>query len=352
MPTRFYLCILLAAALVASFGVLNAAAVNPLVGTWTSVVPDAAGGQHVFLQVRPDGSYTIYSTVYGTAGTFTVAPPNRWRMVAKTTNYVDGGTYHLEGKDELFLTGRLGTGKWTRVAHPPYLPEQLVFGQRVPAAIPFVIQATVAASRQHWHPDAIPTGVSVVPQPTASIQTSRAHGIPYFSVSVDIYSPSRRSFLEVDISPYSFHVRTTSGGTKPLPLAAAFVDLSKAIETARQHGMRAPFQKASMMNWGRWGTVWTIRAGPPNGDATGLYRVLSSGHIVPPGTGPMSDYVAQYNAQWNRAVAGLRNLLAQGSGGRGGCPPQSMPMLGAPPGSGLCLMDPGAVQAAGLWKPD
>lgn len=317
-------CALLAAALLLPPPMLDAAPGNPLAGTWTMVIPDAAGGQHLYLQVRRDGTYTLYSTVYGSAGAFTVTPPNHWRMVARTTKYSDHGTYRLEGNGTLILTGRLGPGRWTRVRRRPYLLQRKVLGQRVPAAIPVVVKDVVAAARSRWHRDAVPVALSVDPQPTASIQESRAFGIPYFSVTVTVYSPSTNSAWEVAISPYSYRARRISTGQLPKsPLAAKFVDLSKAIRTARQHGLRTAFKQASMINWEHWGSVWQIDAGPPDGDVTSSVQVLSSGSVVPAGSGPMSDYPAQYNAQWAQAVAGISRLIhrASGGGSNGGCPP-------------------------------
>lgn len=245
MRTRFYLCVLLAAALASSFGALRVAPANPLVGVWTILLPDVPGGDLTYLDVRRDGNYMLYSKVTGIGqeGTFTVTPPDHWRLVARTTSYADAGTYRLEGKKYLYLTGKLGTGKWTRVTRSPYFPEQMKSGQLVPKDIPSLVQALVANARKRWRPDAIPVTLDVsdgnpvgTPMPT--------YGVPYFKVTVTVYSPSARSGWYVTVSPFSYRVTRLPAGNPPptQPLAAEFVDLPRAIAAARHTGSRCLHQ--------------------------------------------------------------------------------------------------------------
>jgi hypothetical protein len=294
MRYTFYILVAVLIFLGTAAGGLAADEASGIVGTWTTVMPDNAGGQRIFLQVRRDGSYTLYSSVYGSAGKFEVTPPNRWSLSAATTTYSDQGTFRLAGENKLMLTGRLGTGEWRRVTMPPYFDEITAFGQRVPAGVRSFVFTAVISAREDWQSDAIPVMLRVTPEPAG-------HGPAYFQITLSLYSPSTGAGRQIVAAPYSREVRDIqTGQLSKHPITSNFVDLLKAIEIAHRNGMNGALKEALMLDWPQHGSVWQIHG---NGK---MYQVAAAGEIV---HGDVTGYVAQYNAQWNRAVAGLQKMF-------------------------------------------
>jgi hypothetical protein len=296
---RIMVAVLFAAILVFVIAIVSAPpshADSGIIGTWTTVIPDNAGGQRVFLQVREDSSYTMYSAVYGSAGHFVITPPDRWRLIATTVNYADQGTFRLPDPNKLLLTGALGTGEWTRVTQWPMFPEATVLGQRVPSGVHNLVVASVLSAREEWQPDAIPVMLRVTPEPSSG-ETA------YFQITVTLYAPSADAGQQILLGPYSREVRDIpTGQLAKDSIAADFVDLPKAIEIAHDDGMNEPFKQALMLNWSKAGSVWQIHS------TSKIYQVTSSGEAL---HGDIDGYIEQYNAQWNSAIAGLQARFGQ-----------------------------------------
>ncbi len=100
----------------------TAESVDPaLVGTWEMVVPNSAGAALWVWDVRADGTYSFHAEGPGNVpshhGSFQAA---NGKYVLKATNldWQDSGTYDPPANSIVKMTGRLGTGYWTRVATP------------------------------------------------------------------------------------------------------------------------------------------------------------------------------------------------------------------------------------------
>lgn len=307
---QFLLCTLLSSGLLIVTAMPSAAAPPnaSLVGTWTAVVPQNeevyGGAQKVFLTIRKNRSYILYSPAYGSEGRFDVTQPNGWHLVSQTSIYSDGGTYRLAGPDKLQLTNRLGTHTWTRVPYPPFISQRVVDGERVPSGVPGAVYTAVAGAQAHWHSDAEPVMIDVIPDGYGRKKL-------FFQVTVSLYSPSTNTGLQINIKPYSAVSRpiATSNLSKR-PIAAKLVDLPEVIATARRNGMRDAFKSAWMMDWPHYGAVWEIKSGSPNGDVVHGFNILASGAILK-GPGPGSEEIARENAEWARAIANLRSFIAQ-----------------------------------------
>lgn len=97
-----------------------------LAGTWERNVPGARGQAMWTWVIEPGGAYSFSASGDG-------APPahrgvvhacsGRWTQLSTTSNWSDGGTYHLQDPSTLVLEGQLGAGTWQRKAVAPAADE-------------------------------------------------------------------------------------------------------------------------------------------------------------------------------------------------------------------------------------
>jgi hypothetical protein len=89
-----------------------------LVGLWGLNV---SSGIWVW-QISVNGTYTFHSEAPDNtlphAGTFT-ASNGKYTLRALTTSWDDQGTYTMQGSTAVSMTGKLGTGTWTRITADP-----------------------------------------------------------------------------------------------------------------------------------------------------------------------------------------------------------------------------------------
>ena len=299
MRTNFLVVMVTVVAMLASVTgrATTAGESSSIVGTWTTVIPDNAGGQRVYLEVRKDGTYTMYSPVYGTAGKFVVTLPDHWSMTATTTTYADQGTFRLPDPEHLQLIGAAGTGIWTRVTQEPYFLEKEVLGQRVPVGLQNFLLNVVTSQRQAWRRDAIPVALHLRAQPPG-------HEAAYFQIIVSLYSPSAGAGRQVAFSPYVEETQDISvGQLSKDPIAAEFADFPTALEIAHKEGMTGSLKRALMLNFGKSGSVWQIFG---SGE---MVQVSAAGKAL---HGDVTGYVDRYNAQWKKAIAGLQARFGAG----------------------------------------
>ncbi len=85
-------------------------------GMWTMKVPSPQGISTCYWDVKANGTYSAWcvgAVPVAHAGTVSVAD-GRWTLNATTMNYTDGGTYLFSNPNTMIMTGKLGTGAWSR----------------------------------------------------------------------------------------------------------------------------------------------------------------------------------------------------------------------------------------------
>jgi hypothetical protein len=293
------------AALLLALAAPAAAAVDPgAVGTWEIVTPTPQGVARWVWEIRADGTYRFRSEGPGAAaphsGRIEVAD-GKWALSSPA--WTDGGTYRLVDPNSMMATGKLGTAVWRKSdAAPAGLPAPATTamnGQQVPRDLPALVRAGADLARQ-WRRDAVLVELNVKP-----IDGSRRT----FLVEQDYYSPSTRGGLWVMAGqpgvPAAMEAGPVTWSTTPLP--ASFIDLPRAIEVARKNGLAGAIDGAKLIVWRPAKRepvlAWTIAPA----DGVGAYFVEGLSGVYLPGD--VTGYTAEYNRQWDAAVAHLRDAL-------------------------------------------
>lgn len=293
-------------------------------GTWQLQWP----GQPIYWEIRANGTYEFSGpgALVRHAGSFRAAD-GKWSLSSATWGE-DGGTYRLPNPNTFFGVGKLGPGTWVRVLNREAektadsdiamltQPDGL---RLLPRDIPELMHAATRRARL-WRQDAIPVSLEFQHFDAPNLKLKKGPRV-VFSFS----SPSEGAGLKLtvtttDVSTFAFSQPVNWGGVSLPPV---FVDLPAALRIARANGMKGPLGSASLR-------IYSPRGAPP----VLAWMVHSSsagrGRTVNGATGEIIDYdvtgyIADYNAQWERAAKGLRALMRNA---RGGSSSSSSPMIG------------------------
>jgi hypothetical protein len=125
------------------------------------------------------------------------------------------------------------------------------------------------------------------------------------SVRLNFFSPATGLGLWVTVSTEGTSLFGAGrGGGIAIP--NGFLDLPQAWAVARQYGVQPPLERAMLRVWPPQGRppvlAWTVSGAGAGVNIDGVVGNLLEGDL--------SGYIADYNAQWEAAIAGLRRLLA------------------------------------------
>lgn len=181
-----------------------------LVGTWEMPVPNAQGVARWVWEIRADGTYSFYSEGPGAVpphtGSVTLLH-GQWHLQATTglLQWSDGGTYQLGDPNTLVATGKLGTGRWQRVAGTPAsaLARRVEAGQQEEPL-------TTAALRKRlitagFDPAQLPKGFAFGPLVQKPVdEASRSNGV-VARLESTVEGPDPRQALSVLFTIYASH---------------------------------------------------------------------------------------------------------------------------------------------------
>ena len=225
------------------------------------------------------------------------AAASSFELRATTSDYRDSGRYEIGDWATVLTYGRHGIGRWHRREPSLRLEVASVNAQLVPVEVPAITDAARALARK-WQPDALLSMIdyerpgSPNPQPP--------------SLRLSFFSPSTGlgMWVTVDTEGTRFFGASRGGG---IAIPNGFLDLPQAFAVARQYGVQPPLERAMLRVWTPQGSepvlAWSV-----SGNGGGINIDAVEGSRL---EGDLSGYIADYNAQWEAAVAGLRRLLAR-----------------------------------------
>jgi hypothetical protein len=277
----------------------GAAPVDPaLVGTWLLEVrlPSAQGPIAVWWSISADGSYVVDAGPFSHAGSITAAASS-FDLHAATSDYQDSGRYEIGDWATIATYGQHGIGRWHRREPSLQLEVASINAQLLPTGVPAITEAARALARR-WQPDALLSMIDYERPDSPNPQPP--------SVRLNFFSPSTGLGLWITVGTEgtSFFGASRGGG---IAVPNGFLDLPQAWAVARQYGVQPPLDQAMLR-------VWTPEGGDPvlawtvSGTGSGINVDAVEGNRL---EGDLSGYIADYNAQWHAAVAGLRRLLAR-----------------------------------------
>ncbi len=293
--------IALALLLAAAPGARAAEVDRALLGAWRLDEPATPfnQGTRQVLEIRGDGTYTLFSPAKGHAGSIEAAG-GKWSLAARTSSWKDGGRYEVKGGKTLLLTGVFGPSTWQRFAEPPNFAITPIAGQPIPAYVPQAVARTWVDVAIPWQGDAIPVDLEI----TLWERTGE------FQVRTRYLSPGKRAGLVVDSFRYERHVTEQANVTWPskaMPLG--FVDLPRAVALFTGAGRPGPYKRFTFSGdhpgWG-WGAVSTVSS------KTAIVWITEDGRVSHE---PNWAQIAEYNRAWEAALAPLSKLFGGAPGG-------------------------------------
>jgi hypothetical protein len=313
---------------------------SPVVGAWWRRLPASGGaGALQVWDLRPDGSFVTFAPE-------ALQDRGRYRVgsgtihVASELNPALKGDlrYRLRGKNAMTIT--IGpplnqVQAWARVTWPENFDLADVGGHPVPSGIDQMVTRMVAASRARWRPDALPERLELRAMKNRDMQAT-----------LDICSPKdgacqrlRITRYKVDISQY----QTPPGRRIGFP--AKFMDLARAAGTARGLGHDGRLARARIgLGSPHWGLTFT---GGSKGKASVVLDGVTGKRVVH----DMNVVMADYNRQWDEAIAGLQRRF--GSVKPGSNTDDCGPFMRKDKDSGRCFdgdLEDKCSRSGGLWQ--
>jgi hypothetical protein len=183
-----------------------------------------------------------------------------------------------------------------------------------------LIERKVLAAREQWRPDAVPVRLELEAMKNLELEAT-----------LDLTSPSTGAGLRLFVT--RFQVKVVPYQVPPGPvvaLPAEFLDLSRAVEAALRLGYDGSVKRARL-TLGPEGPTWGFQFAGGSGKA-GLVLNAVTGERV---THDMSVVMADYNRQWDEAIAGLRRLAQSAAPNAGGDDCDGINMVRT--SEGMCL---------------
>jgi hypothetical protein len=225
------------------------------------------------------------------------AAASSFDLRATTSDYQDSGRYEIGDWATIVTYGQHGIGRWHRREPALRLEVASVNAQLVPVDVPAITDAARALAR-NWQPDALLSMIDYERPDSPNPQPP--------SVRLSFFSPSTGlgMWVTVDTEGARFFGASRGGG---IAIPNGFLDLPQAFAVARQYGVHPPLESAMLRVWTPQGSdpvlAWTV-----SGSGGGINIDAVEGSRL---KGDLSGYIADYNAQWEAAITGLRRLLAQ-----------------------------------------
>jgi hypothetical protein len=207
--------------------------------------------------------------------------------------------------------GALSRSEWTRVQRDAFFAIERVDADVVPAKLPELLAAATAGAARDWRDDAVPVALGLSRLPSGD-----------FAVTLTFVSPRDDSGLRVIVGRWGFVpavLPRAAWGEHPLPTEFADAPALRRGLTARGDG--DPLLAADLRVWSK-GPVWTVTTLGAAGKRTRTDFAAATGEPIVAEATPMqtmneAEYIASYNEQWNRAVAGLERRFSSHAGGQG-----------------------------------
>lgn len=168
-------------------------------------------------------------------------------------------------------------------------------GKRVPSDLPALTMFALLNVAQPWRPDALPIRLDV---------NELGRRFDGYEVKLSFLSPSDGSGLIVLFRPGSImqlDAGRANWGTRPFP--PEFIDLPTALRAAHDAGLPGALVRAELTVWEGYGPTWRLRT--QSGKVLGQFSAVTGERFL----GDVTGYVADYNAQWDAAIAGIRGLV-------------------------------------------
>lgn len=181
---------------------------------------------------------------------------------------------------------------WKRIDAAPYLLTERVGNDSVPMGLDVQLTQELAAARV-WQSDAYPVSLEI-----------SEYGPGFYKVQMSFQSHKSERSLNVVLTPHFSDSRIlpiTGGGSKAIP--ANFVDLPQALKRAQDLGFQGPLRDADLRFYPQYGAVWMILG---HRGGKGVTLAAETGNPI---TKDVTGTIANYNAQWDKAIAGLKKVI-------------------------------------------
>jgi hypothetical protein len=288
----------------------GAAGCDAIAGRWEWFV----GGE---VQINPDGTAVLSSGANdGTWECVDAAQPAfvvRWRVggfVNRLALTADGsGLTSLDPSQPYVSAKRIGALAANGATPAPTganiaLSTVTDGAVQLPQELPQLTHAATQRARASWRPDAIPVALAFENSNPVNPRLPRGP-----EVKIYFLSPSSGTGLLATITAEGMRTfeprQQVTWGTTSLP--PLFVDLPTAVRIAREHGSQREVGRADLRIYNPSGQApvlaWMVGGKTVNG---------TDGAII---DFDVTGYIERYNAQWEQAAEGLRNLWQRQQGG-------------------------------------
>lgn len=280
----------------------SAIAKPPVAGVWELRYQDAVGQSYLnVLELRKDGTYVTHmqDATPSDTGRYSVSETALFFDSAVGPQFSRDVFFSMEDSHtlKLFLTAP-GVGEavavdWKRSDLRRRLRTWEWFGQRAPGELSTEVAAFLGEAR-NWREDAAPTAIRM--------EAGRNRD---FNTVLHFFSPSTAEELRMTITPFDVRSSTHEGvRAKQIPLPPAFIDLPLILIKAAESEFEGALEKADLQVWGDYGPVWRLFYANQQG---GSFSATSGDRI----NSDVTSYIAQYEADWNRASDLWRKALEQ-----------------------------------------
>lgn len=285
-----------ALAALAAWAAPAAADVDPaIVGYWELQKPGVINPSRTLVEFHADGAYEIHDAVMVQTGTYE-AEDGEFSLTSRSgAAWRDRGGYTLSADgDELTLSGLAGAATWSRVE--PYFSSVEIDGQQIPQNIGAVLAlAWVEEARSR------PGLEDSVPVSDIEVDQDRTGE---FAVTMRFLSPTTGKGATVTVREFErslfVHNNGVSWSDAVVPLW--FVDLPEVAALMKSEGVDGPFTRFVLSeNRTQWG--WSAVGSRARHDVTWITADGQVSHEE------NSEYVEQYNADWERAAQAIASVM-------------------------------------------
>ena len=255
------------------------------VGTWERRYQDAVGQKYLdVLELFENGTY-IKHGVFPDSGSYIIEDDTIAFRSAVDQRFSRDVTFSLDKDTMKFRFTLLFPQEedWVRSSLTRNFRTIDIDGRHVPRALPGVMMSALVSEARPWQEDALPTWIRLDEKPNGQ-----------YDVIFHFYSPSMVEEMRIRVSPYDIKKSTNDGSrTATAALPPNFMDLPQIIALAKDAGLRGKLWRADARVYDGFGAVWMLST-----KADGASVSAETGAIIEE---DVTGYIAQYNADWQRA---------------------------------------------------
>lgn len=306
------LCLAIAACGQAQNGAAaEAPATDSPAGVWEMRYQDVAGQSYLnVLELRPDRAYATYmqDATPDDHGAYSIADGALSFKSDVDSRFSQNLPFELHGDLlKIFIAPYPGAGaepitaEWRRSEAAPAFRTVEVDGDELPAGLPGMTAAAMAAQALPWREDALPVSLEIEIAPPGR----RAR------LTLLFFSPSANEGLRLVITKYGYASNVIDGSRMPhRPLPANFVDLADVVAKMSSDGVDGAFRRADLKTYEGAGPAWMLH---PDGPQGATYSAVTGERIK----GDVTGYIAQYEADWAKNAQVWREVFERYAS----CPP-------------------------------